>query len=637
MAKPAKASNTRLYLRVLRYLAPDGRHLILAVVLGLLTSLFSVVSIYTILPLLDAVFSTNKAGASVATMPEQITATASISPTALSALDSQRLKEQVLAYLKALLYSDTQENTLRNICLFLVITFLLKNFFLYLNNRLMVYVETKSANKLRNHVFEKILSLGLDYFHRHRVGMLMQRVGSDIYLIQTQVSGSLMNLLRNGILAVCYLAVLIIVSWKLTLFAFGVSLLSLAAIRFISQVIRRQADVIQDRSGEMNARAQEVFSGIKLVKAMVTEAFEAKRFATLTDLYRRATLKIYSLRGALSPLNETLGISAIAGVLWFGGLQVFQGEMTSSELVFFAFGLYSIMSPIKVIAETNARVQEGMSAAAQLFEILDTEPKIQSGKRRISRIEKGITFEKVWFRYGEQYVLRDVSFEIRVGEVVALVGPSGSGKSTIVDLLLRFYDVERGAILIDGINIKEFDLQDLRRLFGVVSQEVVLFNDTVANNIRYGAGREVSEAEIVAAAKIANAHHFIMELPEQYQTVIGERGVRLSGGQRQRLSIARAMLKNPPMLIFDEATSALDNESEKLVQDAIDQAMQQRTALVIAHRLSTIKNANTILVLERGEIRERGNHFSLLQQDGLYKRFYEMQFALEQSSETNAT
>ncbi|MDW8465117.1 MAG: ABC transporter transmembrane domain-containing protein [Chloroherpetonaceae bacterium] len=286
MAKPAKASNTRLYLRVLRYLAPDGRHLILAVVLGLLTSLFSVVSIYTILPLLDAVFSTNKAGASVATMPEQITATASISPTALSALDSQRLKEQVLAYLKALLYSDTQENTLRNICLFLVITFLLKNFFLYLNNRLMVYVETKSANKLRNHVFEKILSLGLDYFHRHRVGMLMQRVGSDIYLIQTQVSGSLMNLLRNGILAVCYLAVLIIVSWKLTLFAFGVSLLSLAAIRFISQVIRRQADVIQDRSGEMNARAQEVFSGIKLVKAMVTEAFEAKRFATLTDLYR---------------------------------------------------------------------------------------------------------------------------------------------------------------------------------------------------------------------------------------------------------------------------------------------------------------------------------------------------------------
>lgn len=200
------------------------------------------------------------------------------------------------------------------------------------------------------------------------------------------------------------------------------------------------------------------------------------------------------------------------------------------------------MSPIKVIAETNARVQEGMSAAAQLFEILDTEPKIQSGKRRISRIEKGITFEKVWFRYGEQYVLRDVSFEIRVGEVVALVGPSGSGKSTIVDLLLRFYDVERGAILIDGINIKEFDLQDLRRLFGVVSQEVVLFNDTVANNIRYGAGREVSEAEIVAAAKIANAHHFIMELPEQYQTVIGERGVRLSGGQRQRLSIARAML-----------------------------------------------------------------------------------------------
>lgn len=634
MANPTTQSGVKLYLRVLRYLAPEGRHIVLAVILGLLTSLFSVVSIYTILPLLDAVFSADKVNAPVAV------STASASPppksAALGALDSQQLKEQALAYLKALLYSDTPEGTLRNICLFLVLTFLLKNFFLYLNNRLMVYVETKSSNKLRNHVFEKILSLGLDYFHRHRVGMLMQRVGSDIYLIQTQVSGSLMNLLRNGILALCYLAVLLLVSWKLTLFAFAVSLLSLAAIRLISQLIRRQADVIQDRSGEMNARAQEVFSGIKLVKAMVMEAFEAKRFAALTDLYRRATLKIYSLRGALSPLNETLGIAAIAGVLWFGGLQVFQGEMTSSELVFFAFGLYSVMSPIKVIAETNARVQEGMSAAAQLFEILDTQPKIQSGLRRISKIEKGIVFQNVWFRYGEQYVLKDVSFEIPIGEIVALVGPSGSGKSTIVDLLLRFYDVERGAILIDGINIKEFDLQDLRRLFGVVSQEVVLFNDTVANNIRYGAGREVSEAEIIAAAKIANAHQFICELPEQYQTVIGERGVRLSGGQRQRLSIARAMLKNPPMLIFDEATSALDNESEKLVQDAIDQAMQHRTALVIAHRLSTIKNANTILVLDRGEIKERGTHFSLLQQEGLYKRFYDMQFALEQSDEPNA-
>ncbi|PIO47139.1 MAG: ABC transporter [[Chlorobium] sp. 445] len=629
-----------LYLRVLRYLAPNRSHLLLAILLGTLTSVFSVVSIYTILPLLDAVFNSERFDpaqqiAAVQSAAPQHETTPNTTLPALHAIDSNKLKESVLRKFETFIYGPTRESTLRNICLFLVVAFLLKNFFLYLNNRLMVYVETKSSNKLRNHVFSKLLSLGLDYFNRHRVGMLMQRVSSDIYLIQTQVSGSLMNLIRNSILAMSYLVVLLIVSWKLTAFAFAVSLLSLAMIRLVSKLVREQADVIQDRTSDMNSRLQEVFSGIKLVKASAMEQIEAKAFAALTDAYRWATLKIYSLRGALSPINETLGIAAIACVLWFGGLQVFSGEMTSAELVFFAFGLYSIMSPIKIIAETSARVQEGMSAASQLFEILDTEPTIKNGTRRISTIEKGIVFQNVWFRYGENYVLKDVSFEIRKGEVVALIGQSGSGKSTIVDLLLRFYDVERGAILIDGVNIKEFDLQDLRRLFGVVSQDVVLFNDTVANNIKYGTTRPVSQQEIVTAAKIANAHDFISDLPEKYETFIGDRGVRLSGGQRQRLSIARVMLKNPPVLIFDEATSALDQESEKLVQDAIDKAMANRTALVIAHRLSTIKNADTILVLDKGSIKEQGNHLSLMRQDGLYKRLYTMQFALEQSEQSN--
>ncbi len=608
-----------LYWRVLRYLAPETSQMILTIVLGVLTSLFSVVSIYTILPLLDTVFNGDKA---------TIAAPASaVAPPNLERFNTDKLKEEALRQFQTLMQGATREETLRNICLFLIISFLLKNIFLYLSNQMMFRIETKTAKKLRDDVFGKILSMQLDYFNRHRVGTLMQRVNNDVYTVQINVSGSFINLVRNTILALCYLGVLLIISWQLTCFAFAVSILSLVIIRLVGARVREQADVIQDNSGMMNSRLQEIFNGVKLVKANAMEDREALRFGFLTDAYRRANLKIYSLRGVLSPLNETLGIGAIACVLWFGGVQVFQGAMTSAELVLFAFALYSVMNPIKTLAETNSRIQEGMSAAEKLFEILDATPSIVNGTKQLTGIEQGITFQHVWFRYGEDYVLKDVSFEIPKGEMVALVGQSGSGKSTTVDLLLRFYDVERGAILIDGVNIKEFDVQSLRQIFGVVSQEVVLFNDTIYNNIRYGCADNPSRERVVEAARIANAHTFISETPEQYETMIGDRGVRLSGGQRQRLSIARAMLKNPPVLIFDEATSALDNESEKIVQEAIDNAMNHRTALVIAHRLSTIKNADNIIVLEKGEIKESGNHLALIAQDGIYKRLYEMQFA----------
>ncbi|NTW49664.1 MAG: ABC transporter ATP-binding protein, partial [Chlorobiales bacterium] len=389
----------------------------------------------------------------------------------------------------------------------------------------------------------------------------------------------------------------------------------------------------------MNSGIQEVFNGIKLVKANAMEDREVKRFKTLTNELRRVNLKVASLRGITGPLNETLGVSAIAFALWFGGLQVFEGAMSSIELIVFAFALFSTMGPIKAIAEANTKVQEGLGSAKRLFKILDTVPDMENGTQSLSRFDHVIRLENVWFRYNKEndaeYVLQDVSLEVKKGETVALVGSSGSGKSTLVDLVLRFYDVERGKVTIDGTDVREFDMKQLRRLFGVVSQEVILFNDTIGGNIAYGTSQSVSNEQIIEAAKIANAHEFIENAPNQYETNIGDRGLRLSGGQRQRLSIARAMLKNPPVLIFDEATSALDNESEKIVQEAINNAMQDRTAIVIAHRLSTIKNASKIIVLDKGRVVETGNHFELIAKGGIYKKLYDMQFAKGQDGSTS--
>jgi subfamily B ATP-binding cassette protein MsbA len=457
----------------------------------------------------------------------------------------------------------------------------------------------------------------------------MNYVMGEVNVVHGHIGSSFISFLRQFLNAAFFLAVLFVISWKLTFFAFAVSGLSLWAIRILGRQIRAQADVVQAQSGDMNSLLQEVFNGIKVVKSNAMELFEAMRFNAFTDTYRRANLKVNALRGVISPFNETMGVTAIALVLWFGGKQVFAGEMTSVELMVFAFALYSVMNPIKSIAENIARVQEGLSAAERLFTLVDMPIAVKSGSKKIEKFEREIRFEDVWFRYGEKPVLKGVSFTVKRGEMVGLVGQSGSGKSTIVDLLLRFYDVEKGRILIDGTDIREFEIAALRKLFGVVNQEVILFNDTIAKNIAYGLAADATPTQIEQAAKIANAHSFILEKPEQYQTLIGDRGVQLSGGQRQRLSIARAMLKNPPVLIFDEATSALDNESEKVVQAAIETAMNERTAVVIAHRLSTLKNADKIIVMAQGEIIEHGAHAELMEKSGTYKRLYDMQFATQ--------
>ncbi len=612
----------KLYFRVLKFLAPEKYQIALTVTVNFLASLFSVISIGTLLPLLNAVFNPESATSSPAptATPEQ---------TDFFREKADAFKNEVIQAFQQLVTAETREGTLLNVCLLLIFAFVLKNVFVYLSNQIVNRVETKTLKKLRDAVFEKIVQMELGYFNRNRVGTLMNYVMGEVNVVHGNIGSSFITFLRQFLNAAFFLAVLFVISWKLTFFAFAVSGLSLWSIRFLGRKIRAQADVVQAQSGDMNSLLQEVFNGIKVVKSNAMELREAMRFNAFTDTYRRANLKVNALRGIISPFNETMGVAAIALVLWFGGKQVFAGEITSVELMVFAFALYSVMNPIKSIAENIARVQEGLSAAERLFALLDRPVAIPDGSKKIEHFEHDIRFENVWFRYGEKPVLKSVSFTIKKGEMVGLVGQSGSGKSTIVDLLLRFYDPEQGRILIDGTDIREFEIASLRKLFGVVNQEVILFNDTIAKNIAYGLTTDATPLQIEQAAKIANAHTFILEKPQQYDTLIGDRGVQLSGGQRQRLSIARAMLKNPPVLIFDEATSALDNESEQIVQAAIEKAMSNRTAIVIAHRLSTLKNADRIIVMEQGEIVEQGTHAELMEKHGTYKRLYEMQFATQ--------
>ena len=484
---------------------------------------------------------------------------------------------------------------------------------------------------LRDLAYQHLHQLPMSFFKQERVGNLISRFTNDVTIVQSSITAAFLNLIREPLTIIVFLIIAVSISWQLTLMALIVLPFSMLIIWWIGIKLRKQSARIQSKMADITSILQETISGVKIVKAFGMEVYENKKFFRETRTYFKMILKIVRVRNISSPLTEFLSVIIGVFIIYYGGVLVLQeNTLKASEFLGFLFAIFQLMPPIKELSSVNNRIQESSAAGDRIFEILDTKPAIRDNEnsRSIEKFQKSLVFENVNFSYEDsvESVLNDINFSVAKGEILALVGPSGGGKSTLVDLIPRFFDPTSGKIYIDGIDVKDVKIQSLRKLMGIVTQETFLFNESIKNNIAYGL-EEYPFEKIIEAAKAANAHNFILEMPDGYETIIGERGVKLSGGQRQRLSIARAILKNPDIMIFDEATSSLDNESEILVQEAIERMMVNRTTFVIAHRLSTIRNATRILVLDRGRIVQLGKHEDLIADEkGLYYKFYEMQF-----------
>ncbi len=625
-----------LYFRIFRYLKPYWASLLGSLVCIFFFTIFSSASLVSIIPFLDTIFSSpqeaasqiqTQAGAGVASQRPAV-------PAESNPVLSSSLRHKLDAYKdKAYgwLMGTSRREGLRRLCIFIVILIFFKGFFDYFQSYLMAAVEQGIIRDIRNDLYEHLNRLSLGYFTQTRTGQIISRITNDVALVNGGVSASFVTLIKNPLLIATYLGIAIYLSWALTLIALVVAPFSMGIIGWIGLKLKRESTISQERMADLTSVLQETIAGQRVVKAFAMERFEIQKFGIEAHRYYQTLLRITRTRNLASPLTEFLGTMIAVGILWFGGQQVLVGKMLSpEEFMGFLIIVFSMMQPVKELSSVHNRLQEAMAAAERIFSVLDLEPAVQSRPNalKVEEFRQSIELQHVTFSYGRnENVLQDISITIPKGDILAIVGPSGAGKSTLVDLLPRFYDPQQGAIYLDGMDLRDIEVGYLRRLMGIVTQETILFNDSVRNNIAYGLV-EKSLEEITEAARIANAHDFIEQLPEGYDTNIGERGVALSGGQRQRLAIARAVLKNPPILVLDEATSALDTESEVLVQQAIERLMRNRTSFVIAHRLSTILNANRIIVLEKGRIVQQGVHSELVEEPGVYQKLYKMQFRL---------
>ncbi len=540
------------------------------------------------------------------------------------------LNEWLKENIQSLLPKDDPIHTLQWLCIVIFLAFLLKNIFSFIEFYVMTYIEQSVVRDLREQVYEKTIYQSLGFFHKHKTGDLISNITNDINSVNVAVNRSFTKIIRDPILIIVYVTILFNISWQLTLVAIIVLPLTTFIVRKIGNSLRRRSIRVQEKIADITSVLQETISGIKVVKAFAMENYENTKFRERTrDHFRAVIRQIRTLRLA-NPISETVGIAVMVGVILYGGVLVLEGNTLHAEdFMRFLFILFAILDPLKSLTEVNNNVQIALASGKRIFDLIDEPIRVveKTNAVEIKEFKSVINYENVSFRYNpdSELVLKNIKLEVKKNQKVALVGSSGSGKTTLLNLLPRFYDVESGSIKIDGTDIREFSLSSLRNLMGIVTQEVILFNDTVKNNIAYGV-ENFSQEQIEEAAAQANASQFIKELPKGFDTIIGERGMFLSGGQRQRISIARAILKNPPILIFDEATSSLDSESEQLIQEAIENLVKDRTVLVIAHRLSSILNSDKIVLLENGEIVDEGVNSELLKRSGRYRQLYELQF-----------
>lgn len=597
---------------VLPYIKPYRVNALLNIVLNLIGAVFSLFSLILLMPFLGILFDSQKL---VLEKPELT-------------FSSDAVIQYFNFYMSQIIVSEGQIKALVYVSIFILATILFKNLFVYFANFFMAPLRNGIVKDIRNKIYNKVLNLHIGFFSEEKKGDIISRMTSDAQEFEWSAIASIEMIFRDPILIIIYFTSLLLISPYLTLLIIILLPISGFIIGRIGKSLKKTSSEARARMGTLLSYMEETIGGLRIIKAFNAEKKIEQKFANENHEYTKVVNRVFRREYLASPLSEFLGVLTLMIVMYYGATMVLGEQSDMSPEVFMGYiAIFSqIINPSKAVTSAYYRIQKGLAAMDRINVILDTKISIKerANAQSITEFNDKIVFENVHFKYTENDVLKNINIEIKKGSTLALVGQSGSGKSTLVDLLPRFYDIGEGDIKIDEKSIKNLKIKDLRSLMGNVNQESILFNDSIYNNIAFGV-KSATQEEVIAAAKVANAHEFILETPDSYQTNIGDRGSKLSGGQRQRLSIARAVLKNPPILILDEATSALDTESERLVQDALTNLMKNRTSIVIAHRLSTIKHADEICVLHEGKIVERGNHENLMKKDGTYKKLHDLQ------------